>query len=127
MEQRQPTLDELSARMANPSKKPLDNPISYLKSWLIKQLELGEIPFTSEGSKLAARRDNPELFDRKNAVNDELVLRASVQELQMDIKHLDGMIETMKKTCGEEEFTELIKQRDQKLEALQLLLHSNSA
>ena len=127
MEQRQPTLDELAARMANPSKKPLDNPISYLKSWLIKQLERGEIPFTSEGSKLAARRDNPELFDRKKTINDELALKATVQELRMDIKHLEGMIETMKRTCGEEEFTELIKQRDQKHDALQQLLHSNSA
>ncbi len=125
--QRQPTLDELTARMANPGKKPLDNPISYLKSWLIKQLEEGEIPFTSEGSKLAARRDNPEIFDRKKSFDNELALKTSKQELQMDIKHLDGMIETMKKSCGEESFAELIKQRDQKHDALQQLLHSSSA
>jgi len=127
MEQRQPTLDELAARMASPSKKPLDNPISYLKSWLIKQLEQGEIPFTSEGSKLAAMRDNPDLFQSKQVANNEIVLKANVHALQMDIKHLDGMIDTMKKTCGEETYVELVKQRSQKHDELRQLLRSNSA
>ncbi|NNE63653.1 MAG: hypothetical protein HKN34_06180 [Gammaproteobacteria bacterium] len=87
-EHQQSILDELSARMASKKKEPLANPIGYLSSWLIKNLNEGGIPFTSEGAQLAASRDNPERKQNHKKHH----LHERIRELEMNARHLERMI-----------------------------------
>jgi len=85
-EHQQPILDELSARMSNTSKKPLDNPIGYMVSWLMKTLNDGGIPYTSEGAKVAAQRENSsnlaEEFDHQSKRQQRMNLQTEVKQLE---------------------------------------------
>ncbi len=109
-EYQQAILDELSARMSSSSKhhQKLDNPIGYLKGWLIKKLDEGELPLTSLGAKLAAKRAN----SHNEPTVDVKEIQGQVAALVQDIRHLDMMIEFQTK-LGQEPY-DLIEQRDVK-------------
>ncbi len=106
-------LDELSARMINPKKEKLDNPIGYLTCWLIKTLNEGGIPYTSEGAKLAANRDNP--TTNKTSTGDQNQQELE-RNLHADITTLNRLI-NFEETLGKKP-TELIQQRDEKINQL---------
>jgi hypothetical protein len=109
-EHRQPILDELSARMKSKDKKPLGNPIAYLKGWLIKHLNEGEIPFTSAGARIAADREKGSV----PSVNHEDLL-----SLTAEIKHLERMIQIMTQQGGD--VLVLVEQLEGKKNEAQLL------
>ncbi len=102
-EHRQPILDELSARMVSKDKKPLGNPIAYLKGWLIKHLNEGEIPYTSAGARVAADRDKA----KGSTVNNEERLN-----LKAEIKHLERMVQITTQQGGD--VSELVEQLEGK-------------
>jgi hypothetical protein len=102
-EHRQPILDELSARMVSKDKKPLGNPIAYLKGWLIKHLNEGEIPYTSAGARVAADRDKA----KGSTVNNEERLN-----LKAEIKHLERMVQIITQQGGD--VSELVEQLEGK-------------
>ncbi len=106
----QAILDELAARMSSTSKhhQKLDNPIGYLKGWLIKKLNEGEIPLTSLGAKLAAERVKP----RNASMQDTKQIQQLVFDLKQDIRHFEMMIDYQLKQ-GQDAY-ELITQRDSK-------------
>ncbi len=115
-EHKQPILDELAARMISKSQKPLDNPIAYLKGWLIKHLNEGEIPFTSAGARIAARRAG----EGKGKVNSEARMA-----LIADIKHLEHMIQITTQQGGD--VSDLSNQLESKSQELAKIDEQKSA
>ena len=113
-EYRQPILDELAGRMTNKHLAKLENPIGYLKGWLIKQLEEGQIPLTSRSSQQAATRDpqRPALKPDRNS-------RQLLRDLQSEVQHLNRMID-FEASQGKTPQS-LIQQRDEKVLALKAL------
>lgn len=107
-EYQQPILDELAARMTCTKLDKLDNPIGYLKGWLIKRLHEGDMPCTSRGAQLAANRDDPEFrlkqFKKEN--------RHKMIEITSDINHLNQLIEFQRKQGTDP--VELLQQREKK-------------
>lgn len=105
---RQPILDELAGRMTNKHLAKLENPIGYLKGWLIKQLEEGHIPLTSRSSQQAATRD-----PQRPAVKPDRNSRQLLRDLQSEIQHLNRMID-FESRQGQTS-PSLIQQRDEKI------------
>jgi hypothetical protein len=110
-EHQQSILDELAARMNNTTLPNLDNPIGYLKGWLIKQLESNEIPWTSPGMQLTATREGRVKVPVK-ATN----THQQKQALTSELNHLQRMIEFEERQGNDT--PELIAQRDRLIEQL---------
>jgi len=118
-EHRQPILDELTARMQSKDKKPLGNPIAYLKGWLIKHLNEGEIPFTSAGARIAADRERG---------SGQTVKQEERLNLKAEIKHLEHMIEIITQQGGDVSvLAEQLESRKAELLSLEAIKQAGNA
>ena len=109
----QTILDELAGRMANPHQEKVSNPIGYLK-WLINDLHKGNVPHTSQGLQVAARRNTSDL----GRPTTKQTLQQDRQAMFGDIMHLESMIKHMKKYGQEtDELEHQMKQLQKQLDA----------
>lgn len=114
----QRVLDELAARMTCPKLEKLENPMGYLKGWLIKKIEAGELPYTARGEKLARLRD-PQLRIQQQQINS----RQKIHEITADIHHLNRLIKFQQSQGAEAvELERQVNSRQIELDQLKLNL-----
>jgi len=110
----QRVLDELTARMTCPKLERLENPMGYLKGWLIKKIEEGELPYTVRGEKLAKLRDPCISLQQKQKTS-----RHKIHELTADIHHLNRLIKFQQDQGAEaNELSQQVKSREIEIDQL---------
>ncbi len=116
----QRVLDELAARMTSTKLGRLENPVGYLKGWLIKKIEAGELPYTDRGEKLAMLRD-PQFINSQQ----QKICRQKRHELTAEINHLNRLIEFQQGQGFEsDELKRQVTSRQIELDQLKLNLQS---